>query len=126
MCDVRCPVYWPVHALLRYDWVLLDEAQDSGKLELEFRSIDKNKPFNRKTNSNWCGEGENPCNSNNTTVQKVIKERNDSYNRTGAGALYTIDEKATMRKSHEKIPWTACLQIGNLYKRKKERWKCIP
>ena len=75
------------------------EYQEStnGKLELEFRSIDKNKPFNRKTNANWCGEGDNPCNSNNTTVQRVIKERNDSYNRTGAGALYTNQTDGTRK-----------------------------
>ena len=66
------------------------ENTENGNLELEFRSIDKNEPFsNRETNSNWCDE-EN-CASNNNTVQSVIKGRNDSYNSTQAGALYTTE-----------------------------------
>lgn len=73
------------------------KEDSNGKLELEFRTVDKNKPFDRKTNSNWCGEGTDPCNSNNTTVQSVIKERNDSYNRTGGGALYTNQTDGTKR-----------------------------
>ncbi len=64
-----------------------EDVEDNGKLELEFRSIDKDSPFDRKTNSNWC-DGEN-CDSNNNTVNSIIKGRNDSYNSTGAGGLYT-------------------------------------
>ena len=63
------------------------EENTNGDLDLEFRSIDKKDPFDRSTNSNWC-DGEN-CDSNNNTVNSIIKGRNDSYNSTGAGGLYT-------------------------------------
>lgn len=80
--DNKCP-YTVSPEIIKYD------NNSNGNLELEFRSIDKNQPFNRKTNSNWCDE--ESCASDNNTVQSVIKERNDSYNRTGAGALYTTE-----------------------------------
>lgn len=63
----------------------------TGKLDLEFRIIDIKEPFNRNTNSNWCGEGTDPCNKNNTTVQTIIKERNNSYNSLNKKPMYSIE-----------------------------------
>ena len=67
------------------------ELTTNNDLQIEFRIIDIKKPFNRNTNSNWCGEGTDPCNKNNTTVQTVIKERNNSYNSLNKEPIYSIE-----------------------------------
>ena len=79
------------------DQVITYEKDENGKLDLEFRPIDKNEPFSRDTNSNWCDE--TSCDLNNNTVTSIIKNRNDSYNSTQAGAIYTI----TLRPEDIKI-----------------------
>lgn len=66
-------------------------------LQLEYRSIDPKNPFPgksgnfRKVGKNWC-DGL-MCSGNaqeNDLVKNVIINRNDSYNKTGVGAKYTI------------------------------------
>ncbi len=65
------------------------------ELNLAFRQISKSNPFpgksgnGRKVNSNWC-DGNN-CNNNNKTVEETITNKNDSYNSTGDGPIYTIN-----------------------------------
>lgn len=62
----------------------------NGKIDLEFRTIDKKTPFDRQTKTNWCSnDPSDPCNKENSTVNSVIHGRNDSYNRTQAGAIYS-------------------------------------
>lgn len=62
----------------------------NGKIDLEFRTIDKNTPFDRETNTNWCSNNpDDPCNKQNSTVSSVIYGRNNSYNTTRAGAIYS-------------------------------------
>ena len=70
--------------IIKYD------KTSSGNIELEFRTIDTNNPFVfRNTKSNWCDDT-GDCKKNNSKVQAVIKERNNSYNQTGAGPKYKI------------------------------------
>jgi len=65
------------------------EITIENKLQLEFRVIDTNIPFERDTNSNWCNEGD--CSMNNSLVESVIKSptANNSTNKTKEGSLYT-------------------------------------
>ena len=67
----------------------IPEITKENHLQLEFRIIDTNTPFDRKTKSNWCNE--NDCSSNNSLVESVIKSQtaNNSINKTNEGALYT-------------------------------------
>lgn len=54
------------------------------KLNVEFRLIDTNNPFNRETNTNWCAfEGDivESCKNNNAKVILYIKNRVNSYGR---------------------------------------------
>ena len=69
--------------------IITYEEKENGKIDLEFRIIDRKEPFNRETNSNWCDESGN-CSKDNELVKKVIKESNNSYNITGEGAIYKI------------------------------------
>ena len=71
------------------------EKKDTGQLELEFRTIDSYNPFNRQTNSNWCSESS--CDAANSIVEKYISERNNSYNKTSEGALYTNQSDGTKK-----------------------------
>jgi len=62
-------------------------SSDTGKLNLEFRTVDTKVPFVRDTNTNWCyvkvaSESyrvATSCDSNNSTVIKYIKNRTNSY-----------------------------------------------
>ena len=69
--------------------VIKYEKSDNGTLEIEFRTIDTNNPFNRNTKSNWSGTTNS---STNNKVQQYItnSDVNNSYNRTGQGSLYQI------------------------------------
>jgi len=70
--------------IIKYD------KTSSGNIELEFRTIDTSNPFvMRNTKTNWCDDT-GDCKNNNSKVQAVIKERNNSYNQTGAGPKYKI------------------------------------
>lgn len=60
----------------------------NGNLDLEFRTIDTNNPFNRNTNSNWC-DG-NDCSKGNNIVITYIKNRNNSYNKDSKEPMYEI------------------------------------
>lgn len=62
-----------------------------GNLELGFRTIDTNTPFLRNTKTNWCNitNDETNWSSDNNTVITYIKNRNNSYNITQTGSLYT-------------------------------------
>ena len=70
------------------------EIVRNGKLNLSVRIIDSNNPFpgisgnGRDTKTNWCYSGD--CSNNNTLVTDEILNSNDSYNKTGSGAIYTI------------------------------------
>ena len=67
-----------------------------GDLNLEFRTIDTSNPFigedgkGRKVGANWCYDnvGTWDCSSNNSTVQSVIINSNNSYNRKGLTPKY--------------------------------------
>ena len=50
---------------------------DNGKLDLEFRIIDTNEPFNRNTMSNWSDGTDNS--KNNNSVEKYILNATNSY-----------------------------------------------
>ena len=68
---------------------IIKYPNSNGNLDLEFRLIDTNCPFpTRDTNSNWCLNGD--CSSNNALVTSVIKDRNNSYNKTGGNPKYKI------------------------------------
>jgi len=67
----------------------------NGEIELEFRSIDTNTPFNRDTNTNWCSNSS--CKYNNNIVKQYILDSNNSYNKTKAGALYTNQTTGTKK-----------------------------
>lgn len=76
--------------------VIKYEKSDIGILEIEFRTVDTNNPFNRNTKSNWSGTTNS---STNNKVQQYItnSDVNNSYNRTGAGSLYTNQTDGTKR-----------------------------
>lgn len=78
--------------------IITYDDKGNAELELEFRTIDTNNPFNRDTNANWCYNGD--CSYNNERVQKYILDRtvNNSYNRTGNGPIYRIELTPTLIK----------------------------
>ena len=57
------------------------ESKSKGQLQLEFRTVDPKKPFERDTKSNWCSneEGIVNCNNENNLVNSIIKNRTNSY-----------------------------------------------
>jgi len=77
-----CP-YRVVPKIIKY-------PDDKGNLQLEFRTIDTNNPFNRDPKTNWAGTN---------IVQQYITNSNvnNSYNRTGEGSLYTNQTDGTNR-----------------------------
>lgn len=78
----RSCIYYVEPEIIKYK-----NEHQSGELDLEFRAIDTTNPFNRNTNSNWCGD--NNCENDNNTVTTYISNRNNSYNNTKEGVLYT-------------------------------------
>lgn len=75
------------------------ENNDFGHLNIEFRTINTSTPFPgkngniRNTGSNWCDKESNTCSGDvteNKVIESTIKGRNNSYNQTQKGALYTI------------------------------------
>ncbi|MDO4963433.1 MAG: hypothetical protein Q4E75_05010 [bacterium] len=80
-----------------------DSNNSFNKLNLQFEIIDTSKPFagknglGRQVGSNWCdGDNcywtydENETLQTNSLVQQYIINANNSSNKTGAGAIYTI------------------------------------
>lgn len=82
--------YWVEPEIIKYP-----DPDDPGNLDLEFRSIDTNTPFNRAPNTNWNDGNDN---DNNQIINEVIKNRNNSYNKTREGALYTTDPTKKTKK----------------------------
>ena len=95
--------------------------RNDGKLDLEFRLINKNKPFlNEKgdvrlTNSNWCDYSapkEEQCLANNKIVVENIINATDSYGRDLNGKknpIYTIklfpSDIKLIRKYNDEVPY---------------------
>lgn len=71
--------------------IITYDDNDKGNIELEFRIIDTNTPFSRNTKTNWCNitAERTDCSSTNNTVVTYIINKNNSYDRTGTGTLYT-------------------------------------
>lgn len=68
-----------------------------GNVDLEFRVVDTNNPFNRNTKSNWSDGMDNNKNNNKVTEYITNSDVNNSYNRTGNGSLYTNQTDGTRR-----------------------------
>ena len=64
-------------------------SNDNGKLNLEFRTIDTNNPFNRTPKSNW-NDGSNKSDSSNSIISDYILNATNSYGvKTGETAKQT-------------------------------------
>ena len=78
-------VYETKKEIIKYD------KTSKGNIELEFRSIDTRNPFSdRNTNTNWCDNENNNCASDNSIVEDVILNSNNSYNIQNKTPKYKI------------------------------------
>lgn len=95
---------------------------DNGKIDLEFRVIDTNNPFDRNTKSNWCytNGGTKNCTSSNKQVEDVILNATNSYglkNGTPQSVKYKItltpDVVKEIRKDNKKIKYDEYYELCN-------------
>lgn len=82
-----------------YETTLKIVKNDS--LDLELRFIDTKKPFNRKTNSNWCDESD--CSKDNNVVKENIINRVNSYGLNKDGVKVEPMYKITLNPASIRI-----------------------
>ena len=81
-----CP-YKITKEIIQYD------ENELGEIQLEFRVIDTNKPFDRKTNSNWSDKTDDTIDNNKVKQYITNEDINNSYNKTNEGSLYSNQTK---------------------------------